>query len=113
MFEDINPPDPKPYRRAQEASAEKLGVVKPPATADKVKHVSQASIRLIKAAIKRAPIRVSADELKRRGGICNACDLWKPSGNLGMGECTHPQCGCTKLKRGFATETCPAGKWRF
>ena len=70
MFEDINPPDPKPYRRAQEASAEKLGVVKPPATADKVKHVSQASIRLIKAAIKRAPILVSAAERKRRAGIC-------------------------------------------
>lgn len=84
---------------------------KKPGMATKAKHAAQATARIVRAAASGQPVRVSADELKRRDDICNACELWKPSGNLGMGECTHPQCGCTKLKRGFATETCPAGKW--
>ena len=82
-----------------------------PTTRRKMKNVLLAGTRILKAAANGDPIRVTDDELKRRDTICNACELWKPEGNLGMGECTHPQCGCTKMKRGLATETCPAGKW--
>jgi hypothetical protein len=92
----------------------KVGCTEPdptPRITVKAKNAAKATARILKAAVNREPIRVSADELKRRDEICNACAKWKPSGNLGMGECTHPQCGCTRLKRGFATETCPMRKW--
>jgi hypothetical protein len=48
---------------------------------------------------------------RRRRAACLACDAWRPTGNLGFGECSDPRCGCTKLKRWLATETCPRGKW--
>lgn len=48
---------------------------------------------------------------KARGGACAACDFWHPLGNLGLGECRAPSCGCTRLKRWVATEKCPEGKW--
>lgn len=83
----------------------------PPSPITKVKHLAKAGGRILKGVVSGEPIRVSDDVLKQRDEICSACGLWRPSGNLGMGECRHPQCGCTKFKRGFTTETCPAGKW--
>ena len=47
----------------------------------------------------------------RRKRACKACDYWRPMGNLGMGECQAPGCGCTRLKRWLETERCPLGKW--
>jgi len=47
----------------------------------------------------------------QRRAACEACDLYRPSGNLGFGECRHPACGCTRLKRWLPGERCPAGKW--
>lgn len=46
-----------------------------------------------------------------RRKACLSCDLWLPGGNLGLGKCRHPSCGCTALKRWLPTETCPLGKW--
>jgi hypothetical protein len=42
-----------------------------------------------------------------RLSACAACEYWKPAGNLGLGECTAPGCGCTKLKAWLLTEKCP------
>lgn len=50
-----------------------------------------------------------ARALRRRA--CEACPFWAKRGNLGLGECRHPACGCTRVKRWLATERCPVGKW--
>jgi hypothetical protein len=46
-----------------------------------------------------------------RRAACLACPYWRSGGNLGMGECTAPGCGCSRFKRWLATERCPLGKW--
>lgn len=46
-----------------------------------------------------------------RGAICSACPYWAGLGNLGLGECRAPGCGCTRAKAWLATEACPLGKW--
>jgi len=53
------------------------------------------------------------DRLNRRvrKAICEACPMWSPRGNAGLGECLDPRCHCTKLKRWLPTETCPQGQW--
>ena len=58
----------------------------PVALVTKVKHAAQAGVRIVRRIREREPIRVSAEVLKQRDDACNACDLWKPEGNLGMGE---------------------------
>lgn len=50
---------------------------------------------------------VSREIRKERLAICHACTHWNPSGNLGLGECGSPGCGCTKFKAYLATERCP------
>ena len=46
-----------------------------------------------------------------RGAICAACPHWSGLGNLGLGECRAPGCGCTRAKAWLATEACPLRKW--
>ena len=48
---------------------------------------------------------------KQRRGICDACQYFKPSGNLGLGECQAPGCGCTRAKLWMANQRCPLGYW--
>lgn len=48
---------------------------------------------------------------RQREAICKACPKWSAKGNWGLGECTHPKCGCTKAKIMLATSKCPDGKW--
>lgn len=44
---------------------------------------------------------------KQRLAICKACEYFNPQGNLGLGECQYPGCGCTKAKLFLATSICP------
>lgn len=46
-----------------------------------------------------------------RRALCDACDYFRPAGNLGLGKCTAPGCGCTRGKLWLATEKCPLNKW--
>jgi hypothetical protein len=46
-----------------------------------------------------------------RAEICKSCEFWNAKARLGLGKCTHPKCGCTRLKWWLATSSCPAGKW--
>lgn len=107
MFRDLNPPKPiLDHRDPRIASQKKsVGIIK------KAKNVVKATARVIEAVREGSEIFATKEERERRLSICNVCGLWKPSGNLGMGECTHEKCGCTKLKRGLATERCPLNKW--
>lgn len=47
---------------------------------------------------------------KARMAACNACELWDAQGNLGMGQCRAPGCGCTKAKTALLTSYCPHPK---
>ncbi len=47
--------------------------------------------------------------LSKRKEICNKCQYWQPTGNLGFGKCL--KCGCTKYKQNFSVESCPLKKW--
>lgn len=73
----------------------------------KARHLVTALVRWIKAGLPTADKRRRA----RLKAICEACPMWKPSGNLGFGECRDPRCGCSRWKRFLKTETCPCGKW--
>lgn len=73
----------------------------------KARHLWAALMRWVKAG---CPL---ADSLTRqvRRAICERCPMWRPLGNAGLGECLDPRCGCTRMKRWLATESCPQGKW--
>jgi len=82
-----------------------------PSLLAKAKHASQATLRVAMAAAKGEPIRLSPEVKAQRLVTCRACEYWNEGGNVGLGECTHGSCGCTRFKHGLATETCPIGKW--
>lgn len=82
-----------------------------PSLTTKAVNVAKAGGRVVKAATTGQPIFVSNEVRDQRIAICRACEYWNEGGNIGLGECTHSKCGCTKLKQGLATETCPMGKW--
>lgn len=52
-----------------------------------------------------APV-ISEADYDVRSAICEPCEYWSPTGNLWLGKCKAPGCGCTKLKRWLATEVC-------
>lgn len=85
----------------------------PPTLADKAEHLAGAVVRVGKALLRGEPVRVPDEERDRRLAICRSCPggHWKKGGNLGLGECSHPQCGCTRFKHGWATEKCPLNLW--
>jgi hypothetical protein len=82
-----------------------------PSVTRKIIHAGSAAHRAISAAMNKQRIFAPKEEMQRRSTICDSCDMWKPKGNLGFGECSHETCGCTKFKRGLLTERCPLGKW--
>lgn len=49
--------------------------------------------------------------IAQRAAACRACPYWDGSARLGLGKCTHAQCGCTRLKWWLQTEKCPDGRW--
>lgn len=56
------------------------------------------------------PVTVEA-VYAERAGACSRCEYWQEAARLGLGKCTAPGCGCTRLKRWLATERCVLGKW--
>lgn len=63
-----------------------------------------------KAGMPLVPRAVRQERLQRG---CQLCPYYNAVGNLGMGECKHPGCGCTRVKLALATSRCPAQppKW--
>lgn len=47
------------------------------------------------------------DVRRARLAICQLCPFYNASGNLGLGECQAPGCGCTRAKLALATARCP------
>ena len=57
---------------------------------------------------------VSAEDRNARMAACQGCAYFNAEGNLGMGQCNAPGCGCTKIKLWLETSRCnhPGGsKW--
>ena len=77
----------------------------------KVANAAKAAVRIVKQAAQGGPIFVEEQEKQRRLAICRGCEYWNEGGNVGLGECKHPGCGCTRFKQGLATESCPIDKW--
>jgi hypothetical protein len=50
-----------------------------------------------------------AVEFDERLKVCQMCESWDATGNVGAGKCKV--CKCTKIKLWMATEKCPKGKW--
>lgn len=50
---------------------------------------------------------VDEKTLDLRKSTCAACRYWNPKKWFGLGQCTHPGCGCTRMKLLWATERCP------
>lgn len=96
----------------REPNGEVREITAPDASAKAVR-VVQAVGRVVRALANGEPVRVSSEERERRLAICRSCEFWREAGNLGFGECKHSKCGCTRLKHGLATETCPLGKWEL
>jgi len=80
---------------------------------DQAKNLNKAALRVAKAALTGQRVKVQKEELDYRLSVCRGCHLWDEGGNVGLGKCNHPGCGCTKLKHGLATEKCPLFKWNY
>ncbi len=81
--------------------------LKEPSPLELVSNFSTAMTVWVKAG---APV-VSEEVYRERAAICDGCEYWQPEARLGLGKCSAPGCGCTKLKRWLATESCPLRKW--
>ncbi len=63
-------------------------------------------------AVKGFPL-VPREVRASRLAVCRACEYHQPKGNMGLGRCSYPGCGCTNVKLALATSKCPhsPAKW--
>lgn len=54
---------------------------------------------------------VSREEYQMRAATCDRCEFWNPQARAGLGKCSAPGCGCSRMKVWLSTERCPLGKW--
>jgi hypothetical protein len=83
----LNPPTPLPE----------------PTWDELIGHAGTALLKWASAGFPIAPPGIRA----ARHAICIQCSYWKETARFGAGKCSHPKCGCTKVKFQFATERCP------
>lgn len=75
--------------------------------ASKIAHLKNDLFTMARSGFKLVPRELR----KARRAVCDTCDFWNPKGNLGLGECKYPKCGCTQIKTAFNAMKCPIGKW--
>ena len=105
---------PAPLKLSEKAIASIRGSIdeqRTPSIAQKAVNATKAVGRVVEAVVRRQPVKVSDEERDRRLTICRGCEYWNEGGNIGLGECKHPQCGCTRFKHGLSTERCPINQW--
>jgi hypothetical protein len=68
-------------------------------------------VREAPAIIKSGFKQVPDDVYEQRMSICRTCYFWHEGGNLGLGKCEHPKCGCSKGKMKLSVSECPVGNW--
>lgn len=72
-----------------------------------VKNLAKEAPKLIKSGFSRVPNNI----YQARMVMCESCYYWHASGNLGLGKCEHPKCGCTRGKMRMSASACPIGNW--
>jgi hypothetical protein len=82
-----------------------------PTVIDLATRAAYAAWRAAAAALHGERVLVTEDEYAARSVACESCPHWDGAARAGLGKCKAPNCGCTKLKRWLATETCPLRKW--
>lgn len=70
-------------------------------------NLSKAIPAMINDGFRSVPDLVYNDRMR----LCNSCEHWDEEGNLGLGKCNHPKCGCTRGKMKQASSECPMGNW--
>ena len=83
----------------------RLALLSQPKTLTKIRSASASVAKWARTGF----VPVSENTYNERVSICDACEFWKPSGNLGMGKCL--KCGCARGKLRIPHEKCPIGKW--
>jgi hypothetical protein len=86
-------------------------IVPEPTIAELATNAGFAAWRAAAAIARGERVLVTEPEYRARETACEACGYWDGSSRFGLGKCNHRGCGCTKLKRWLATESCPIGKW--
>jgi len=83
----------------------RLALLSQPKTLTKIRSASASVAKWARTGF----VAVSEKTYNERVSICDACEFWQPSGNLGMGKCL--KCGCARGKLKIPHEKCPIGKW--
>ncbi|MFA6959955.1 MAG: hypothetical protein WC205_04290 [Opitutaceae bacterium] len=77
----------------------------------KMANLATAAVTVAVAKIVEPSVPVLVPEIVEddRRAKCLVCPegRWNAEGNAGLGECRHPDCGCTGLKLKFAALRCP------
>ena len=83
----------------------RLALLSQPKTLTKIRSASASVAKWARTGF----VPVSEKTYNERVSICDACEFWQASGNLGMGKCL--KCGCARGKLKIPHEKCPIGKW--
>ena len=94
----------RPDRRASAAAPSPE-----PTVAELATNAGFAAWRAAAAIVNGERLLVTEAEYRTRSAVCEPCEFWDGSARAGLGKCSAPGCGCTKLKRWLATERC--GRW--
>ena len=103
-----------PYRRTSEPA----DVTSGPSLPRMAVNLAKAVGRVVAAKARGEPVRVTPEVKRARDLMCcgdgdkvEKCKYWDGAARGGLGKCRDQRCGCTGLKREFATEKCPRGYW--
>lgn len=78
-----------------------------PTIIQRVVNFTEAIPDIVKSKVQFAPNDVYEERLR----LCHTCYFWKEDGNMGMGMCRHPKCGCSKGKLKLSVSKCPIEVW--
>jgi hypothetical protein len=87
------------YYRKEELTEPRFG--------DIITNFGKAVGRWVSAGFPVAPKKL----IEERKQACESCPFWESQSRVGLGKCTHEECGCTKFKWWLLTEKCPDNRW--
>ena len=94
---DMLPPEPEPEKPVPVAERPTI-LTKARCLIVAMTHWKRAGMPMASKAVRKARLGPNG---------CGGCELWKPEGNFGFGECGAPGCGCSQFKAWLLTEKCP------
>lgn len=79
--------------------------------------LAELATRAVQEVWRAGTAQASPEVLAAREAACAACrdsgglPLWDAKGNLGLGRCLAPGCGCTRFKRRLRGAKCVLNRW--